>query len=749
MVAKKNTASSLPIRFFLAMLTTVFVAEIGVMFLVFALLPTDASLFVEALSDATLLTIFCSPLIWWIAVHPLRQLAIMETSRAFSIVNTAADPIITITDEGIVEQFNAAAERVFGYSQSEILGRNVNMLMPSSYREAHDGHLNRYTSTGTTHVIGKNREVIGMRKSGELFPIQISVNEVFNESNEKKSTRCLTGTIRDLTEQKKHVESLRLQSAALESAANAIVISDRNGRIIWTNHAFSQLVGYSREEVVGRETRMLKSGQHDATFYADLWRTVLAGKVWHGEMVNRRKDGSLYTEESTITPVVDERGEITHFIAVKQDITERKNAEAKVLESEYRYRKLFEGSSDAILLVDDTGIINCNAATLPILGVTDKNMVISRHPTEFSPPMQPDGVDSITKVQELNARAFREGAAKFEWICRRANGEDFPAEIWLTACNLGDRRVLQATIRDVSRQKQLQCELTQAQKLESVGQLAAGIAHEINTPTQYVGDNTRFLKETFGDICTVLDSFEKLLQAAKDGTVDEQLMAEVEATLKQADVEYLTEEIPQAIEQSLNGIEQVAKIVRAMKEFSHPGSEEKSMINLTKAIETTITVARNEWKYVAEMVTEFDPELSEVSCLPGEVNQVFLNLIVNAAHAIGDTLGDDGTKKGTIRVGTRRDGEWAEVFVRDTGTGIPENIRARIFDPFFTTKEVGKGTGQGLAIARSVVVDKHGGTINCETELGKGTTFIVRLPIDGKRHTQKRRYGHEEACSIR
>ena len=308
---------------------------------------------------------------------------------------------------------------------------------------------------------------------------------------------------------------------------------------------------------------------------------------------------------------------------------------------------------------------------------------------------------------------------------------------------------LVARLRMGQRTVQMQAELAHAQKLESVGQLAAGIAHEINTPTQYVGDNTRFLKDAFGDISTVLDGFEKLLQACKDGTVDEQLVAEVEATFKQADVEYLKEEIPQAIDQSLNGVERVANIVRAMKEFSHPGGKEKSLVNLTEAIETTITVARNEWKYVAEMVTDFDPELPEVSCLPGELNQVFLNLIVNAAHAIGDALSDDGTERGTITVGTRRDGEWAEIIVRDTGTGIPEDVRARIFDPFFTTKEVGKGTGQGLAIARSVVVDKHGGTIDCETEQGEGATFIVRLPIDGKQQIQEARNGYEDACSIR
>jgi len=155
-------------------------------------------------------------------------------------------------------------------------------------------------------------------------------------------------------------------------------------------------------------------------------------------------------------------------------------------------------------------------------------------------------------------------------------------------------------------------------------------------------------------------------------------------------------------------------------------------VDLNHAIENTITVAKNEWKYVAEMETDFDPALPPVPCLPGELNQVILNMIINAAHAIADVMGDGSKGKGTIRITTRRDGNWAEIRISDTGTGIPEAIRDRIFDPFFTTKEVGKGTGQGLAIARSMIVDKHGGTIDFETQEGKGTTFIIRLPLEEK-----------------
>jgi signal transduction histidine kinase len=285
---------------------------------------------------------------------------------------------------------------------------------------------------------------------------------------------------------------------------------------------------------------------------------------------------------------------------------------------------------------------------------------------------------------------------------------------------------------DITERKLLQDQLLQAQKLESVGQLAAGIAHEINTPTQYIGDNVRFLKDAFQDLKSLLANYEKLQLAAQDNAASCETIQEVSAAIAQVDVSYLMEEIPNAIDQTLEGVTRVATLVSAMKEFSHPSTKEKVPLDLNHAIQSTITVSRNEWKYVSEMETEFDPSLPPVPCLPGEFNQVILNLIVNAAHAIADVVKVGGPKMGKIKVKTRNCLDWAEIRVQDTGTGIPEKARTRIFDPFFTTKEIGKGTGQGLSIARAVVVDKHGGSIHFETEEGKGTTFIIRLPFNGK-----------------
>ncbi len=272
-------------------------------------------------------------------------------------------------------------------------------------------------------------------------------------------------------------------------------------------------------------------------------------------------------------------------------------------------------------------------------------------------------------------------------------------------------------------------QLIQAQKLESVGQLAAGIAHEINTPIQYIGDNIRFVGESFEELRGLLAEHQKLLAAVRSNSLTPELLAQVEAAVEKTDVAYLNKEIPAAIRQLLDGVESVASIVQAMKEFSHPGTNQKVPTDLAHAIQSTMAVARNEWKYVADVETQFAPDLPPVPCLPGELNQVLLNLIVNAAHAIGDAVKNKSGAKGKITISTRQDGRSAEIRISDTGTGIPEDIRHRVFEPFFTTKEVGRGTGQGLAIARTSIVKKHGGELTFETKVGEGTTFFVRLPL--------------------
>jgi PAS domain S-box-containing protein len=286
---------------------------------------------------------------------------------------------------------------------------------------------------------------------------------------------------------------------------------------------------------------------------------------------------------------------------------------------------------------------------------------------------------------------------------------------------------------DVTERRILEEQLRQAQKMEGIGQLAAGIAHEINTPTQYVGDNVHFLQDAFTGLGGLFASVRRLRAAATSGSSDAELRAEIAELDRQAeaaDLDYLCEEVPKAIDQTIEGVRRVSRIVKAMKEFSHPQRETMVAIDLNRAIETTMVVAQNELKYVADATTDFDPDLPLVSCLPGDINQVVLNLLVNAAHAIGDAA-SAGTPRGRITVSTRRGHGHVEIRVADSGTGIPEHARAHVFEPFYTTKEVGRGTGQGLAHAHATIVKKHGGQIDFETAMGRGTTFIVRLPLTG------------------
>ena len=279
--------------------------------------------------------------------------------------------------------------------------------------------------------------------------------------------------------------------------------------------------------------------------------------------------------------------------------------------------------------------------------------------------------------------------------------------------------------RDVTDEMRLQVELRLAQKLEAIGQLAAGIAHEINTPAQYVGDNVAFLADGFRDLLPVLQGFN---EALANGAIAAPAAERLRALAKAADLPYLLEEIPAAVEQAGSGMKQITKIVRAMKEFSHP-DDEMTLTDLNHIIANTVTVARNAWKYVAEIVFDFADDLPPVVCLPSEINQVVMNLVVNAADAIGDVVaGTD--RKGEIRIRTRKEDAFALIEIEDSGCGIPQRMIDRIFDQFFTTKAPGKGTGQGLAIARRIIVDHHHGTLRVASEVDKGTRFSIRIPID-------------------
>lgn len=279
---------------------------------------------------------------------------------------------------------------------------------------------------------------------------------------------------------------------------------------------------------------------------------------------------------------------------------------------------------------------------------------------------------------------------------------------------------LQTRVQEiVGELRQKDQQLIQVQKLESIGQLAAGIAHEINSPLQYIQNNVTFIERGCKDL---RELFFKIAKADKTTSTA--------ALLESVNLPLLMEELPESIDETLEGINRISKIVKAMKDFSHPGSDEKIPADLNRALGSTLIVCHNEWKHLAEISTDFAADLPLVPCCIGQLNQVFLNLIINATQAIEAQHATSPEHAGLITITTRQDGDWVEILVRDNGCGIPEAIRQRIFDPFFTTKAVGKGTGQGLAIAHDIVVTKHGGQIGLASPPGQNTLFSVRLPLN-------------------
>jgi two-component system, NtrC family, sensor kinase len=393
----------------------------------------------------------------------------------------------------------------------------------------------------------------------------------------------------------------------------------------------------------------------------------------------------------------------------------RLRAGRRVLEAGQWYRSIAESASDGIVILQDEAVVFANSAAEKIFGLGVEEML----GREFS-ALVPD-VD----LQERSP-------APIEVAGKHQSGRDIVLEISVSEfAPLDQMHHLTVVIRDVTQRKTLERQRAQTYKMESIGQLAAGVAHEINTPIQYIGDNIAFLQESYQKLESLLNAYGKLIEELGPAYPSRTPIARLVELAESIDVPFLKREVPQAITQSLEGVEQVASIVAAMKDFSHPGSSQLTPADVNQLIESVVVISKNEWKYIADLRTDLDRGLPPVVCAPGELRQVMLNLVVNAADAITDAIKIRPGQKGEIRISSRQDGEMAEIRVSDTGTGIPEAIRAKVFDLFFTTKDVGKGSGQGLALAYSTIVKRHAGSIEFESEVGVGTTFILRLPVAG------------------
>lgn len=518
-----------------------------------------------------------------------------EVEERFRGIAKASPVGIVITNmEGHLLYANEQMHRLMGANSVELAGRGwIQRIHPDERTPILESWFS------SSPVRKRRRELRMISNKKEILWVLGQIVELKNSQGDIVGN-VLTFT--DITQIKEAELAKSRLSAAIEQAGEMVIITDLEAHITYVNPSFEDVTGYKREEVVGKNPRILNSGEQSAAFYEDLWKTVTSGNVWSGRSLNLKKNGQRYTQEFSIGPIRDDQGSIIGYVGVARDIS--------------------------------------------------------------------------------------------------------------------DQLIIEAQLR-------------QSQKLESIGELAAGIAHEINTPTQYVSSNIQFLKDSFVTYEKMLDQCRKLIQEVL--TMDEKAQCGslhdfAENLLDEKELEYLKEDIPQALIESESGLKRVAEIVRSVKQLAHPGEMNKSYHRLNEVARDAVTVSANEWKYVAEIKTEYDEDLPAVYCLKGEVGQVVLNLIINGAHAIEKKKEDSG-EQGVISIKTYRSGDSAVLEVSDTGTGIPQDVIDKIFDPFFTTKEVGKGTGQGLAIAHNVVVNMHGGDIDVLTEPGEGSTFVIRLPF--------------------
>lgn len=420
--------------------------------------------------------------------------------------------------------------------------------------------------------------------------------------------------------------------------------------------------------------------------------------------------------------------QLAHSLAEKRKLleTSKRQLEKKqqeLTEAQRDAEVLVQSMSNALICLSEDGIISrWNSVASQLFEVTSED-AIGQH---FS-SLPIEWVDKKAVDDALFDSFVLQKHAEFQYI----DSVGVTRTIVTTVCPLlheskSDARLVMAT--DVTKQKSMQTQLDQALRMESVGQLAAGVAHEINTPMQYIGDNVRYVAKSMKKLENVFERLPELLDAEVTTERIEEIREEVLGSIKLSKIKSTLVQIPDALNDSIEGVASVSKIVAAMKEFTHPGSDQKSEVCINHVLESTITVAKNEWKYVSEIETSFEKEICKIEALPSELNQAFLNIIVNASHAISDRVSAGDIAKGMIKISTSAAADHVLVTIEDNGGGIPAAVRDKVFEPFFTTKEVGKGTGQGLSVAFTVIKKKHGGNVSFTVEEGVGTTFMVKLP---------------------
>lgn len=637
---------------------------------------------------------------------------------------------VIVDNTGTIISANKMTEKILGENRNRIYGRKYNSRQWEIYGP--DGNPVPESELPFDVVMRTKQPVYNVehsirRPDGTDAILNINGAPLAEGSG---AIHRVVFVIQDITEYKWAMRELKEQKDFLDILMHTIPLpmfyKIKNGPYIGCNRAFEEFFGILKNDLLGNTEGDLQKkynvrpmlGNDDEAVSPD------GSTTREYEIQNNRGETRDVILQTALFDY--SASEYMGILGIISDVTQQKNNEKKIAAAHRELKQIIESLSSILIGLDrEMRIKYWNSRAEKILNinfadVADRDFFTLKS-TQCCEKIQTAIKQCAKELQPVHLADIR---------YTRADGAE--GYLGMTINPVLDERnefdgiIISGT--DLTSKKILESQLSQAQKLEAVGQLAAGIAHEINTPTQYVGDNIEFLEDAFKDISGILQPLSAQSES-KEPEKAAQTMDTLHKMARDADVEFLMQEIPLSIKQSKEGIQRVAEIVKSMKQFAHPGGDDKSPLDINQAVRDTILVCRNEWKYYSDVETALDPELPPVSCYQGEIKQVLLNIIVNAAQAIEDSLETEGDKKGTILVQTRKDGDWAEIKIADDGPGMPPEVKDRVFDPFFTTKEVGKGTGQGLNLAYRTVVQKHRGSLWVESEEGQGAAFIIRLPL--------------------
>jgi PAS domain S-box-containing protein len=639
------------------------------------------------------------------------------------------------TTDGHLSHVTPGFCRMFAAGQDEMLGGRFDELACAGDRVAVVAALQEIEK-GVAEV---ELKACFLAADAREFPGQLTASAAANPDGSGLTILQLE----DLTDTGRLAAELtaerHLFDAFLESVPEQVYFKDRESRFIRVSRRQATRLGFDQaHDLIGKTDFDVFGDDHAVKARGDEVHIMRTGQpiidleekeVFRGDGPGREPEWVLTTK----LPLFDAAGKIVGTFGISRDITARKRAEAALRESEERWRVLLAHLQEIVVLSDQRGrLVYATPSFQRWTGYDPEELVGQELSTIGHPDDAPiigaalAGVQPDRPVTLTHRYRHKDGSwhtLESTIISLREN--PVVEAVVFASTDITDRITLE------QERERLELERRVSHRLEAVGQLAAGIAHEINTPLQFVGDSIVFLQEAVDDLLILAGRAHELLWLDEPLSLEQrrQIMTEAEA---HADIDYLLERIPAAFARTADGVRRVRSIVQAMKRFSHPSDGEIAAEDLTEAIETTLAVCRSEYKYVAEVELNLG-ELPLVPCNLGEINQVLLNLIVNAAQAIEEARGRTDTEPGgdglgRIVITTRVEGDYAVIQIADDGPGMPRELQERIYEPFFTTKEVGKGTGQGLALARTTVA-RHDGSLECESAPGVGTTFTIRLPL--------------------